>query len=48
LIAGVIVTIIGIVLLVRRRQSVTTQRTTVDPVTGDRTDSAVSETDPLP
>ena len=48
LIAGVLVTILGIVLLVRRRQSITTNRTSVDPATGSRVDSSVSETDPLP
>ena len=48
LIAGVLVTILGIVLLVRRRQSITTQRTSVDPATGERVDSSVSEHDPLP
>ena len=47
LIAGVLVTILGIVLLVRRRQSITTSRTSVDPVAGQRVDSTVSETDPL-
>ena len=48
LIAGVLVTILGIVLLVRRRQSITTSRSTVDPATGNRADSVVSESDPLP
>jgi membrane-bound ClpP family serine protease len=48
LIAGVIVTILGIVLLVRRRQSLTTSRTSVDPATGERVDATRSETDPLP
>ena len=47
LIAGVLVTILGIVLLVRRRQSVTTSRTSIDPVAGERVDSTVSEKDPL-
>jgi hypothetical protein len=44
----VIVTILGIVLLVRRRQSLTTSRTSVDPATGERVDATRSETDPLP
>ena len=48
LIAGVLVTILGVVLLVRRRQSMTTQRTQVDPATGSRVDSSVTEHDPLP
>jgi hypothetical protein len=34
--AGAVVIIIGIVLLARRRSSVATSRTTVDPATGDR------------
>ena len=46
--AGVIVTIIGIVLLMRRRQSITTARTSIDPVTGDRVDQSATEVDPLP
>jgi len=33
--AGVVVAIIGIVLLVRKRSSVTTVRTAVDPASGD-------------
>ncbi|GAA2027023.1 hypothetical protein GCM10009819_07940 [Agromyces tropicus] len=36
MIAGAIVIILGIVLLARRRSSVSTSRTTVDPATGDR------------
>jgi nitrate reductase gamma subunit len=47
LIAGVIVTIIGIALLVRRRQSLTTQRTSIDPASGERIDATRSETDPM-
>jgi hypothetical protein len=34
--AGVIITIIGIALLVRRRSAITTERTVVDPVSGER------------
>jgi hypothetical protein len=34
--AGVVITIIGIALLVRRRSAVTTERTVVDPVSGER------------
>ncbi|GAA1765538.1 DUF6458 family protein [Agromyces humatus] len=34
--AGVIVIIFGIVLLARRRRTVATSRTTVDPATGDQ------------
>ncbi|MCS0500283.1 DUF6458 family protein [Protaetiibacter mangrovi] len=46
--AGVIVAIIGIVLMVRKRQSVTTVRTSVDPETGSRVDQRATESDPLP
>jgi nitrate reductase gamma subunit len=46
--AGVIVTIIGVALLVRRRQSITTVRTDIDPETGTRVDQRATETDPLP
>ncbi|MFT4283385.1 MAG: DUF6458 family protein [Protaetiibacter sp.] len=46
--AGFIVTLIGVVLLVRKRQSVTTVRTSVDPETGSRVDQRATETDPLP
>ena len=34
--AGVVITIIGIALLARSRRAVTTERTVVDPATGDR------------
>ncbi|BDZ56063.1 DUF6458 family protein [Agromyces marinus] len=34
--AGAVVIILGIILLARRRNSVATSRTTVDPATGDR------------
>jgi hypothetical protein len=47
LIAGVLVTILGIVLMVRRRQSLTTSRTSIDPATGERVDATRSETDPI-
>jgi O-antigen ligase len=46
--AGIIVTIIGIALLVRRRQSITTVRSDVDPTTGARVDQRATESDPLP
>ena len=36
MIAGAVVVILGIVLLARRRRSVTTSHTSVDPATGDR------------
>ncbi|GAA1056858.1 hypothetical protein GCM10017608_11260 [Agromyces luteolus] len=34
--AGAVVIILGIILMARRRSSVSTSRTTVDPATGDR------------
>ncbi|GAA2462306.1 MULTISPECIES: DUF6458 family protein [Agromyces] len=34
--AGVVIVIIGIVLLARRRRSVATSQTSIDPATGDR------------
>ncbi len=46
--AGLIVTIIGLVLLMRKRQSITTVRSDVDPATGTRVDQRATETDPLP
>ncbi len=46
--AGVIVTILGVVLMVRKRQSITTVRTSIDPQTGSRVDERATETDPLP
>ncbi len=46
--AGVIVTLIGLVLLMRKRQSITTVRSDVDPATGTRVDQRATETDPLP
>lgn len=46
--AGFIITIIGIVLMVRKRQSVTTVHSSVDPASGTRVDQRSTETDPLP
>ncbi|WP_189084711.1 DUF6458 family protein, partial [Agromyces mediolanus] len=34
--AGVVIVIIGIVLLARRRRSIATSQTSIDPATGDR------------
>jgi len=49
MVAGAIVTILGLVLLGRRRQTVTTDRTLADPVTGESVRSRVTEADdPLP
>jgi membrane-bound ClpP family serine protease len=36
MVAGAVVVVLGIVLLARRRRSIATSRTTVDPATGDR------------
>jgi len=43
--AGVVVLIIGLVLLARRRQAVTTSRSGTDSVTGDRVHQSVTEVD---
>jgi hypothetical protein len=45
--AGVVVTIIGIALLARRRQTVTTERSRVDPVANERVTRRSTESDPL-
>ena len=47
MVAGVIGIIIGIVLLTRRRTSVATTRTAVDPVTGERTTRRTGESDDI-
>jgi hypothetical protein len=46
--AGVIVTIIGIALLARRRQTVTTERSGIDPASGQRVTQRSTDADPLP
>lgn len=46
--AGVVVTIIGVALLARRRQTVTTERTGVDPASGQRVTQRSTDADPLP
>lgn len=43
--AGAITFIIGIALLLRRRQSVTTTRAGADPVSGERVERRVTEVD---
>lgn len=45
--AGVVVFIIGLVLLARRRQSVSTTRVMADPVSGERVSQHVTEMDDL-
>jgi hypothetical protein len=44
--AGVVVVIIGIVLLVRKRSSITTVRTAVDPASGENVASRETRVDP--
>lgn len=46
--AGVVVAIIGIVLLVRKRSSVTTVHTVVDPASGESVASRETKVDPAP
>lgn len=43
--AGVVVFVIGIVMLARRRQAVTTSRSGTDSVTGERVERRVTEVD---
>ena len=43
--AGLIVFVIGLVMLMRRRQAVTTSRTGTDSVTGERVQQRVTEVD---
>jgi len=45
--AGIVVVIIGLVLLMRRRSSVITEHTDVDPASGSRTTERASKVDPL-
>lgn len=45
--AGVVVFIIGIVLLTRRRQSIATTHTAVDPASGEQVTRRSTESDPL-
>ncbi|GHF03857.1 DUF6458 family protein [Pseudolysinimonas yzui] len=43
--AGFIVFVIGLVLLARRRQAITTSRTGTDSVTGERVEQRITEVD---
>lgn len=45
--AGLVITIIGLAMLMRRRQSITTERSTVDPQAGTRVRQRSTETDPM-
>ena len=46
--AGLVTVIIGIALLARRRQSISTTRSAVDPASGERVTQRSTEHDPLP
>jgi len=46
--AGVVVFLIGLIVLFRRRQSVSTARTSVDPASGQSVSRRVSEIDDSP
>lgn len=45
--AGLITVIIGVVLMARRRQSISTSRSAVDPATGERVTRNENLSDPL-
>jgi uncharacterized membrane protein len=45
--AGLVTVIIGIALLARRRQSVSTTRSAVDPASGERVTQKSTDSDPL-
>ncbi|ROS49021.1 DUF6458 family protein [Frigoribacterium sp. PhB24] len=45
--AGVVVTIIGIAFASRRRSTVSTTRSAVDPATGERVERRSTDSDPL-
>lgn len=45
MIAGVVGVIIGVILLTRRRRTIATSRTAVDPVTGDRVTRRAADDD---
>jgi uncharacterized membrane protein len=45
--AGAVITIIGIALLARRRQTITEERSRVDPVANERVTRRSTESDPL-
>jgi len=47
MLAGIVGIILGLVLLLRRRESVATTRSAVDPVSGERVTRSTSERDPL-
>lgn len=45
--AGVVIVIIGLILLMRRRSAVSTTRSAVDPVSGERVTQRRTDNDPL-
>jgi membrane-bound ClpP family serine protease len=45
MVAGVVGIILGIVLMARRRRTVSTSRTGIDPATGQRVDRRVTDSD---
>jgi hypothetical protein len=47
MIAGAITFVVGIVLMMRRRSAVTTSRTAVDPVSGERVTQRSTDADPM-
>ncbi|WP_210481334.1 DUF6458 family protein [Naasia sp. SYSU D00948] len=47
MIAGIVGVLLGVMLLMRRRQSVSTTRSAVDPASGERITSRSTERDPL-
>ena len=47
MIAGAVIFVVGLVLLTRRRSAVSTTRTGVDPVSGERVTQRATDVDPL-
>jgi hypothetical protein len=47
MVAGAVTFIVGLVLMTRRRTAVTTARTGVDPVSGERVTQRATDVDPL-
>jgi O-antigen ligase len=45
--AGIVVVIIGLIMLMRRRTSVVTERSAVDSTSGERVTERATKTDPL-
>lgn len=45
--AGIVIVIIGLILMMRRRSSVITERSAVDSTSGERVTERATETDPL-